>query len=418
MRPTLVACSGQITMTQQRRYHHHNSGHRLSGRRSAGTVERLRQQLIMVANVVPLCVLAVMFALGLQFDSCDHRRAPSHLAGATAQGTGIGLPGGVATLSATDCTPLRAASKRYHDRQDRHLSGAAGRRVSSTAAMHTAYCSMTNPAAAALGVRGGGKAASRSSQQPERKRARARNSAFVHAGLSLLHSAPKSRQKNTNADCRQEQLTTRDTSSHGGPVARVVAIEQLNQRQYQRPQWPISAGKSGSRMGSSPARSSKKYSPARWWNAAVAAASPGRLQAGGEAARPFRAKEHKQHRDNSPLCSVWQRSARRQQQPPQSASAASSSVVRDHRTALSVKDSESVEAEIGGGGKPPLLITIGPQCCGKTTLLRALAARGSKTEEVDPASGGVTVATVIDIAIDDYPEVGIQAHFGCCCSTG
>lgn len=64
--------------------------------------------------------------------------------------------------------------------------------------------------------------------------------------------------------------------------------------------------------------------------------------------------------------------------------------------------------EPGAALRPPLLITIGPQCAGKTTLLRELSASARIGE---PERGGTAVPTVTpvtDIAIDDHPAVSIS----------
>lgn len=58
-------------------------------------------------------------------------------------------------------------------------------------------------------------------------------------------------------------------------------------------------------------------------------------------------------------------------------------------------------AAASSASRPPLLITIGPQCAGKTTLLRAIA------------GGTGSAAGVVDIAIDDHPSVR-GAWYYCC----
>ncbi|CAM9807672.1 unnamed protein product [Pylaiella littoralis] len=61
-------------------------------------------------------------------------------------------------------------------------------------------------------------------------------------------------------------------------------------------------------------------------------------------------------------------------------------------------------------GLPPLLITIGPQCAGKTSLLRGLAAKSKVARERgggDEGGGntGSVVPSVTDVTIDDDPSV-------------
>ncbi|CAN0499500.1 unnamed protein product [Ectocarpus sp. 8 AP-2014] len=67
--------------------------------------------------------------------------------------------------------------------------------------------------------------------------------------------------------------------------------------------------------------------------------------------------------------------------------------------------------------RPALLVTIGPQCAGKTSLLRALAAKSEAAREERRSSGGgmtsgntaggggAAVPSVADITIDDHPSV-------------
>lgn len=64
------------------------------------------------------------------------------------------------------------------------------------------------------------------------------------------------------------------------------------------------------------------------------------------------------------------------------------------------------------GRRSPLLITIGPQCAGKTMLLRSLAARartrGDSSINSDNSSAGGAgreIRTVTDVSIDDHPSV-------------
>eukprot|EP00903_Cladosiphon_okamuranus_P007176 g6968.t1 len=72
--------------------------------------------------------------------------------------------------------------------------------------------------------------------------------------------------------------------------------------------------------------------------------------------------------------------------------------------------------ETGGGSgltRPPLLITIGPQCAGKTSLLQGLAAKcraAREREATDSSSrgggGGKSgIPSVTDVTIDDHPSV-------------
>lgn len=74
---------------------------------------------------------------------------------------------------------------------------------------------------------------------------------------------------------------------------------------------------------------------------------------------------------------------------------------------------EDAPAAPAGGRRltrPPLLITIGPQCAGKTSLLKGLAAK-SESEAArdshggDGGSGGSPVPSVTDVTIDDHPSV-------------
>lgn len=62
------------------------------------------------------------------------------------------------------------------------------------------------------------------------------------------------------------------------------------------------------------------------------------------------------------------------------------------------------------GRRSPLLITIGPQCAGKTTLLRSLAARArtrgdSSSDSSSAGDAGREITTVTDVSIDDHPSV-------------
>lgn len=65
------------------------------------------------------------------------------------------------------------------------------------------------------------------------------------------------------------------------------------------------------------------------------------------------------------------------------------------------------------GPRSPLLITIGPQCAGKTTLLRSLAARAraggdsrrGSSSSSGPGDAGREILTVTDVSIDDHPSV-------------
>lgn len=54
--------------------------------------------------------------------------------------------------------------------------------------------------------------------------------------------------------------------------------------------------------------------------------------------------------------------------------------------------------------RSPLIITIGPQCAGKTTLLRSLAARAGTRGDTGGDAESM-VPTVTDVAIDDHPSV-------------
>lgn len=69
-----------------------------------------------------------------------------------------------------------------------------------------------------------------------------------------------------------------------------------------------------------------------------------------------------------------------------------------------------------GGGqegltRPPLLITIGPQCAGKTSLLRALAAKSEEAarqrEGTVSGSSESDVPSLTDVTIDDHPSVRV-----------
>ncbi|CAM9814166.1 unnamed protein product [Ectocarpus fasciculatus] len=74
-------------------------------------------------------------------------------------------------------------------------------------------------------------------------------------------------------------------------------------------------------------------------------------------------------------------------------------------------------AGAGAASRPALLVTIGPQCAGKTSLLRALAAKSEAAREERRSSGGGGVTSgntaaagaalpaVADITIDDHPSV-------------
>ncbi|CAM9524964.1 unnamed protein product, partial [Scytosiphon promiscuus] len=59
--------------------------------------------------------------------------------------------------------------------------------------------------------------------------------------------------------------------------------------------------------------------------------------------------------------------------------------------------------------RPPMLVTIGPQCAGKTSLLRALAAKSEaareRAEDAGAVAGGAIAPPVMDVAIDDQPSV-------------
>lgn len=79
-----------------------------------------------------------------------------------------------------------------------------------------------------------------------------------------------------------------------------------------------------------------------------------------------------------------------------------------------VKHEGKEDAEIGENEKadsgpplkrPPLLITIGPQCAGKTTLLRELSERAKRRQGRDDDPALPILMSVTDIAIDDHPSV-------------
>lgn len=86
------------------------------------------------------------------------------------------------------------------------------------------------------------------------------------------------------------------------------------------------------------------------------------------------------------------------------------------RYVASGSGSNSVPCMSAGGGvagdggrltRPPLLITIGPQCAGKTSLLRGLAAKSkaARQREGTSSSSKSGVPSVTDVTIDDHPSV-------------
>ena len=85
---------------------------------------------------------------------------------------------------------------------------------------------------------------------------------------------------------------------------------------------------------------------------------------------------------------------------------------------------EQVAASVSASVRAPLLVTIGPQCAGKTTLLRtlSLARRTGEGGGGDNGSGGDgdgaarSAVSVRDVAIDDHPSVcGSGGGGGRCC---
>lgn len=72
---------------------------------------------------------------------------------------------------------------------------------------------------------------------------------------------------------------------------------------------------------------------------------------------------------------------------------------------------EETRVPLPGTPRPPLLITIGPQCSGKTTVLRSLAtrARALREEEkkMEQDSTVSSVTSVTDVTIDDHPAVRV-----------
>lgn len=93
--------------------------------------------------------------------------------------------------------------------------------------------------------------------------------------------------------------------------------------------------------------------------------------------------------------------------------------VRFSRPALRMSLGDEVDRadfapEWPGTAAPPVLVTIGPQCAGKTSLLRALAARargkaegeGSTSSDGGRSGGGRPLESyVTDVSIDDHPQV-------------
>ena len=84
----------------------------------------------------------------------------------------------------------------------------------------------------------------------------------------------------------------------------------------------------------------------------------------------------------------------------------------------------------GGQTRPALLITIGPQCAGKTTLLQGLAAKSKAARqsqrqregEADNGGGGggggggkSSVPSVTDVTIDDHPSVRDERCYDIAC---
>lgn len=418
-------------MPQQRRYSRRRSIRSIAQSSdttssSDSRVERPRRQMMVNAVVkhMPLCLLAMMWA-GLHFDSCDGRASPSDVVGVTVHNTRIGHPRVVSPLSASDHASARADCRHCKDR-DRlsacRVSSTAGclREQSACGLDQRAYrcCAVTSATAAAAtasGLRGG----LDTPCQPTRglgRRGWTGKIAFVHPGGMPSHTGLDSRCNNREHKNHPRE-TGRDNDRIG--TGRRTATAKSEQRQRHQSRWNLSSKLKSSRGGSSSGcvrPMSTRYTPG--WSAVATAAPPSGRNAKSTISDPFSSElEH----PNGPLYSVQQWSAasgQRQQQQP-AATTVVSPFSRYSRTGCSARNSIEDSAE-GNSSMSPLLITIGPQCCGKTTLLRKLDAAGRKgaDDDKDRSSDGVTVTTVTDIAIDDHPTVGARNSSDCDAGSG